>query len=179
MSRAFLTDNSESKREVLPDHSENFGSFADDVIGDEDDSDEDDYEKSKKRRDYEDENDEKNKVPSYMFFDFRRGDESWPANVELVDPQRAEELLTAATAAAEDAAKKKKEEDDENTKGGKSSGTSPSYSWEASKSSRNDDDEEAFKLPADATFETLRDGSKALIIKPGNLFTRHLKQPYF
>ena len=39
-------------------------------------------------------------MPPYMFFDFRKGADVWPSNVELVDPKRADELLEKATAAA-------------------------------------------------------------------------------
>lgn len=150
-----------------PDHANEFDDFHDDVVGEEEaDSDEEDRDKGKKRRGYDDQEDE-NKLPPYMFFDFRKGSETWPSNVELVDPKRADELLEKATAAAEEAAKKKKKDDDEEGNK-KDSGTGTSYSSVAWDSTPDvDEDEDMYKLHPDATFEVLKDGSSALIMKPG------------
>lgn len=148
------------------DHANEFDDFHDDVVGEDDDSDEDDRDKGKKRRGYED--DGEDKAPSYMFFDFRKGTEAWPSNVELVDPKRADELLEKATAAAEEAAKKKKKDDDDEGGNKKDSGTGTSYSSSAWDSTPDEEEEEdVYKLHPDATFETLKDGSSALIVKPG------------
>jgi hypothetical protein len=102
-----------------------------------------------------------------MFFDFRKGTEVWPTCCELVDPKRADELLEKATSAAEEAAKKKKKDDDEDGNK-KDSGTGTSYSSVAWDSTPDvEEEEDVYKLHPDATFETLKDGSSALLLKPG------------
>jgi hypothetical protein len=101
--------------EVETDYERDFDTYGKDVLGDDDSGDEGaqmDKDRGKKRggkrRDEEEE-----KAP-YMLFDFRRGLESFPQNVELVNAQRANELLEKATKDAEEAAKlKKKEEEDD------------------------------------------------------------------
>ena len=84
--------------EVGADHENDFDDFEDDVMGGEDVDSEDD-ERDKKKRRHEEEEDP-NKMPPYMFFDFRKGAEGWPSCVEFVDPKRADELLEKATTAA-------------------------------------------------------------------------------
>jgi hypothetical protein len=153
---------------INPDHADAYDEFHNDVVGEEEgDSDEDDRDKGKKRRGYGDEEEDANKPPPYMFFDFRKGTEEWPGCCELVDPKRADELLEKATAAAEEAAKKKKKDDDEDGNK-KDSGVGTSYSsvaWDSTPDA--DDEEDVYKLHSDATFETLKDGSSALVLKPG------------
>ena len=152
---------------------EDYDSLAKDVIGDDGNSDEEesyeyggkDKSKGRQRRGQE----EEDKIPDYMFFDFRRGKEFWPTNVEIVDPKRCEDLLAKATAAAEEAAKlKKKENDDDENK--KDSGTSVGFSSDYSYTAGGDDDAEGEENGAnhpDVSFEVLKDGSTALVIKPG------------
>jgi hypothetical protein len=152
-----------------------------------DDSDEDTFDFDSKRnrhgRNRRGEEEEEEEA-SYMLFDFRRGREQWPSNVEMVDSKRYEELLLAATAAAEAAAKKKKKtggdgDDDgdfpiHGSPSGKGKGkSSGGVSWDSfSFDDENDkvDESDVNKrdvCPADAVFETLGDGSTALILPPG------------
>ncbi len=107
----------------------------------------------------------------------RRGQSEWPTNAELVDPKKAEDLLEKATRAAEEAAKVKKKDGDEEDVDKKKSGSSSSSSGSSSvmwdSSSYFADDDAADEVigggiaPVDAVFENLKDGSKALILKPG------------
>ena len=67
--------------------------FEVDVLGDDDDdTSDDDYgyygSMSKKKKDKEGEG-----QGAYMVFDFRQGPSKWPAGADLVDPQKANELL--------------------------------------------------------------------------------------
>ncbi len=157
---------------VNADHAQEFDDFHDDLLGeDEAGSDEDDRDKGRKKRGFGEEEDDANKLPSYMFFDFRKGADVWPSNVELVDPKRADELLEKATAAAEEAAKKKKKDDDDEGGNKKDSGVGSTHNYSSvawdSTPDVEEEEEDVFKLHPDATFETLKDGSSALIIKPG------------
>ena len=167
--RKFLMKKTEDESgvSVNPDHANNFDEFHEDVVGDEEgESDEEDRDKGKKRRGYDDQEDD-SKPPSYMFFDFRKGAEVWPTCCELVDPKRSDELLEKATAAAEEAAKKKKKDDEDETNK-KDSGTGTSYSsvaWDSTPDTVEEGD--VYKLHPDATFELLKDGSSALVLKPG------------
>ena len=148
---------------VGPDYGNEYDTFGNDVVGDSE-SDDDDRDR-KKRRD-RDEEEEGEELPSFMFFDFRRGIDAWPSNVELVDPKRAEQLLEKATTAAEEAAKaKKKDDDDDGHKKGSSSGTT--FSWDKF-GAADEEEEEVDFVPSDAQFEMLKDGSTALVIKPGH-----------
>lgn len=155
---------------INADHANEFDDFHDDLLGDEEGgSDDDDRDKKGKRRGFGDEEEDANKPPSYMFFDFRKGGDVWPSNVELVDPKRADQLLEKATAAAEEAAKKKKKDDDDEGGGNKKeSGTGTTYNYSSWDSTPEvEEEEDVYKLHPDATFETLKDGSSALIMKPG------------
>lgn len=170
---------------VGPDYDQEYDDFNKDVLGDGEDSDSDDgYDFKPKgfgRRD-EDEEDQQQGNEPYMLFDFRKGKECFPENVDLIDSKRAEDLLEKATAAAEEAAKLKKKDGEEDDTGkdkktgdtGTGTGNSTSYSsWGESKNgsgnnnSTEDSDEKFDNGVNEATFETLKDGSTALIIKPG------------
>ncbi len=209
---AILSSAKMSNGGVKPDHENDFENLLDDLSkkgraaadvdgGDEDDvrgkgkkadaddsdeSDEDKFDFDSKRnrhgRNRRGEEEEEEESP-YMLFDFRRGKEKWPSNVEMVDAKRYEELLLAATAAAEAAAKNKKKaggEGDEDGEypapGGSPSGkgkgkSGGSVSWGSWGFDEEDKTEESTNkpdiCPEDAVFETLGDGSTALILPPG------------
>jgi hypothetical protein len=170
------------------DYATEYNTLADDVVGEDSESDEED--KSKKKRRNRDDDDSEKPTP-YMLFDFRkyetviqcilriraesvvfiRGKAAWPENAELVDQKRAEELLEKAVAVAEEAAKMKKKDGDETEDGGgkKSSGTGSSsgVSWDDDYSGGNAESSAPKGLHPEAAFETLSDGSQALIMKPG------------
>lgn len=154
---------------INPDHADAFDDFQEDVAGEEDGDSDDDGDKGKnKRRGMYDEEEDSNKPPSYMFFDFRKGSEEWPGCCELVDPKRADDLLEKAAAAAEEAAKKKKKDDEDEGTNKKDSGVGTSYSSVAWDSAPDvEEEEDVYKLHPDAVFETLKDGSSALVLKPG------------
>jgi hypothetical protein len=164
---------------VGPGYDQEYDDFNKDILGDgESDSDDDgyDYKKFKGRRGEDEEEQNQGNEP-FMLFDFRKGKECFPENVDLIDTKRAEELLEKATAAAEEAAKmKKKDGEEEETKDKKTADTgttsySSSSAWGESK--KADDTAAATSTETenngihDAVFETLKDGSTALIIKPG------------
>ncbi len=91
---------------------------------------------------------------------------------ELIDQKTAESLLEKATIAAEESAKSKKkdsEEEDKDKDGKKEGGTSGAGGSSSSYYHGSDEEEtEAeVKIHEETTFETLKDGSSALIIKPG------------
>ena len=167
-------------KEIKPDHEKQYQSFTDDVLGvdgekilgdeDNDEYDPDDLldRKGPNKKDVLDGEGE-SKVP-YMLFDFRRGSENWPKNCELVDLKRFDELLEKATAAAELTAKStgdgKKGEDLEKAKdtevGVTEHGGAKGVQWaEVEKEDKRD------FLHPEAQFETLRDGSTALILQSG------------
>lgn len=103
-----------------------------------------------------------------MFFDFRKGADNWPSNVELVDSKRAEELLEKATLAMEELVKRKKKDDDEDEGNKKESSTSTVTFGSWNDLERHEEEEpESSSVHPDASFETLKDGSTAFIIKPG------------
>lgn len=145
-----------------------YNSFADDVMGEEkvleDEDDDEDFYSKRGPKFKGGESEEKEKSTPYMFFDFRRGFPSWPKNVEVIDPKKADVLLEKATKSAEKkAAKTKKEEDNELSKDDKT-GTSWNDKFEEA------DEDEPIVAPSedDISFEVLRDGSTALVIKPGH-----------
>lgn len=73
-----------------------FDSLVEDVIGNESsDSDEEDFSERKKGKpkSYSRLPNDTEKIPDYMFFDFRKGPESFPKNCLIIDPARAEVLL--------------------------------------------------------------------------------------
>lgn len=164
---------------VGPDYDQDYDDFNKDILGDGDsDSEDDGYDikKFKGRRDDDEEQQQGNEP--YMLFDFRKGKDCFPENVDLIDAKRAENLLEKATAAAEEAAKMKKKDGEEDDAGKDKktadTGTTGGYSsyssttaWGESKGGEEtatDNDDNGI---GDAVFETLKDGSTALIIKPG------------
>jgi len=167
----------ESGVTVENDHVNSFDGYMDDIIGPEDEIDSDDEEKNKKNRyDQQQEEDDGNKQPPYMFFDFRKGLDQWPSNVELIDPKRADELLEKATIQLEEQLKRKKKDDnDDNNDNIKSEGNGVTFSssigtggWGSSNTIEDEAGESTSQsLHPDILFETLKDTSTALIIKPG------------
>lgn len=85
----------------------------------------------------------------------------------MIDQKIADSLLEKATIAAEDEAKLKKKKDGEDAAevGGKG-GSAMEVSGSARVHMEDEDDDET-KVHPEAAFETLKDGSTALIIKPG------------
>ena len=53
---------------------------------------------------------EENELPDYMFFDFRRGPDSFPSNCTIVDPMNAAEILEKQTSDILEKLKSKKKE---------------------------------------------------------------------
>jgi hypothetical protein len=169
----------ESGVTVENDHVNSFDGYMDDIIGPEDEIDSDDEEKNKKNRyDQQQEEDDGNKQPPYMFFDFRKGLDQWPSNVELIDPKRADELLEKATIQLEEQLKRKKKDDNDDNENIKGEGNGVTFSssnggWGSSSSSATTAAEDetgestSQSLHPDILFETLKDNSTALIIKPG------------
>jgi hypothetical protein len=166
---------SNNKVTINPDHENNFDSLADDVLaadekagGDEDDDDDSDYEPGKKRGDKKKnrgEEEPEDTSPPYMLFDFRRGPDNWPKHCELVDPTRADELLEKAQTAIEAAAKSKKDEDEE--KGKKGTGDKDKEHGVEWATVEEEKEEKRDFLHPDAVFETLKDGSTALVLQSG------------
>lgn len=162
-----------------PDYDATYDSYNKDVLGDDDSDSDGDYDfKGKGKRRDEEEDQEQQETP-FMLFDFRRGVDHFPENVQIVDSKKAEELLEKATAAAEEAAKlKKSDKDDEDDVGkdkkadasysgtGTGTGTTTQTSWGESKGGDDADSKDDNGI-SDAVFETLKDGSTALVIKPG------------
>lgn len=128
----------------------------------------------------------KDQVP-YMLFDFRRGADNWPKNCQLVDPKTFEDLVTKASKAAEKLAAKSKTKKDGEAKedeGGGGRGKGISVGWSAAADSDEEDENEENnnnektknenKKESGATFETLRDGSTALILPAGHCLKLNL-----
>lgn len=168
----------ESGVTVENDHVDSFDGYIDDIIGPEDEIDSDEEEKNKKNRydQQQEEEDDGNKLPPYMFFDFRKGLDQWPSNVELIDPKRADELLEKATIQLEEQLKRKKKDDNDDNDNIKGEGNGVTFSssssgWGSSSATTVVEDEVAEStsqsLHPDISFETLKDTSTALIIKPG------------
>ncbi len=75
------------------DYANEFDEIEDDVLG-EDSNDEDDmYSYRKKKKKGKNKKQDADQEPAFMFFDFRKGPTLWPDGVELVDAQKASELL--------------------------------------------------------------------------------------
>lgn len=71
------------------DYANEFEEFEDDVLGEDSDDEDDMYsyrKKKKKKKDAEQES-------AFMVFDFRKGPTQWPEGCELVDAQKASDLL--------------------------------------------------------------------------------------
>jgi thiol-disulfide isomerase/thioredoxin len=163
---------------VNPDHENNFDTLADDVLNAgeaaDDGSDSDsDVETNKAKRDRKkrgEEEEEGEKVSPYMLFDFRRGPDNWPKNCELVDLKRYDELLEKATQAAEAAAKSSKKKDgedgDEEKEKEKDKSSNKKDTWDSWGSEQEKEDKRDFLHP-EAAFETLKDGSTALVLQAG------------
>jgi hypothetical protein len=69
--------------DVGPDDGQDFDTLAKDVIGDDGSDSDNDFDKNKKpafKFGDDDQEEEESKEPAFMFFDFRRGIASWPAN---------------------------------------------------------------------------------------------------
>mmetsp|Transcript_23759 Transcript_23759/g.34022 ORF Transcript_23759/g.34022 Transcript_23759/m.34022 type:complete len:128 (+) Transcript_23759:248-631(+) len=100
----------------------------------------------------EDEKLENEEAP-FVFFDFRRGTKSkfWPLNAELIDQNTTDSLIEKATKTANETRIKKNENRTEDVLTWSEFEVSP----DECKKNRND------------LFETLADGSTALILKPG------------
>ncbi len=70
-----------------------------DVLGEESDPEEDywDYDKDKKKKgqneDSGSDEEQGSKDPSYVFYDFRLGPTKWPDGVEIIDKDKAAELV--------------------------------------------------------------------------------------
>ena len=133
------------------------------------------------------------KGAAYIFFDFRQGREKWPAGVELVDSQKAVELTERAMKDAEAEAKrqqereevKDKEKDNDDKKDRKNDSYGTTFfsssagttvgdfdSWtsravEGGSAQNEDIAEKDCVAPEECVFETLNDGSTALILSPG------------
>lgn len=115
-----------------------------------------------------DEGDDK-KEPKYMFFDFRRGAEHWPDNVELVGLKRADALLEKAMEAAN--ARIQLMSDDGDNKGGKGKvdmmGFGNDDFDDESEEEEQQESEQKSNVGSNAPFRKLPDGSHALVIEPG------------
>ena len=149
------------------DFANDYNDLIDDILHESDDDSDDghgmDLRRTKKG---DDEGDDKE--PKYMFFDFRRGPEHWPDNVELVDPKRADALLEKATTEAN--ARIQLMSDDVDNKGGKAKVDVGGMDSEFDDDSDDEDQEESdqkSKLAANVPFRILPDGSHALVIEPG------------
>jgi hypothetical protein len=171
---------SDRANEVTPDYSNQFNDLNTDVLGEDNDDDGNKTTLLPKQTAFgfgpAADSEEAKKVP-YMFFDFRRGKDSWPANVKLIDAKQADILLEKAALATDETVEVKKKDDQEDddskeekdnkdTKGNKESKSSEGYNSSAC------DDNEATEnqstiAPPDAVFETLKDGSYALVIQAG------------
>lgn len=159
----------------LVDQTKDFSSLTADLFADEEDDDDEDYYFDAKKKDRNrKEKDQDQKVPDFMFFDFRRGAEDFPKNCEIIDPARAEALLEKQTTAAIEAMKAKKKED---TKGGDEDDWA---GWGDAAAAYDDKEElnqeELQDHLRDADFEILNDGSTALVMKPGYRLKLHLSE---
>lgn len=144
-----------------------YDALSKDITGTEDSGSDDDDDFGKGRRGNKTPEDGEEKQPEYMFFDFRKGAAGFPLNCEIVDANRAQELLEKQTVAAEDALKSKKSEEGDGDGANKSGNKfGPSMSWGSSRAEEPDNYDNAAQI-SEATFEVLQDGSTALIMKPG------------
>ncbi len=168
---------------VGPNYDQEYDDYAADILGGESDSDSDDGYDFKPKgfgrsRGDDDEDNQQGNEP-YMFFDFRKGKKEFPDCCDIIDQKKAESLLEKATLAAEESAKLKKKDGEEgggddgkDGKEKKTGETGTTYasvtSWGESKSSAAEETTEPEDNGInDAVFETLKDGSTALILNPG------------
>ena len=109
-----------------------------------------------------------------MFFDFRGGSTNWPSNVEYLDSQQADQMLEEATKKAEAYAKTIASDAQSEIRQTVTINLSSMQTDDG-----DDDDADKFvfqdnsaadsgkSLSSDASFEVLKDGSTALVIKSG------------
>ena len=164
--------------ENFVDKSKAFDTLAKDLLGgDESGSDDEiDYGKRGKERRRSDE-DEGEKKPGYMFFDFRKGAENFPQNCEIVDPAKAEVLLEKQTVAVEESLKVKKSDKDNQEEGTTTKSGGGTSAWASSTFSQEESTEmDNSAQLSDATFEVLQDGSTAFVMKPGYRLRLQLKE---
>jgi len=162
--------------DVKADFVNDYDSLAKDVIGDDGSESDEDREEKGKGRNRRSHDEDKEKDPEYMLFDFRKS-LLWPTNVELIDMRTYEKLLEKATAAAEEAAKLKKKDNEDDDSKKRESGTATvsidtSVAWEDTNADEEENEDSGY---SQAEFETLKDGSNALIIKPGFRLKLRLK----
>jgi hypothetical protein len=150
--------------------------LVDDVLGPEDSDSDGDFDARKKKKDKDRDDEgrgEEEKQPDYMEFDFRKGPKFWPENVELIDPKETDALLEKATLALEEAAKSKKKDkqDEEGKEKEKEKNAATESTSESKARSKNKTEKKVsrgpYNVPDAAVFETLKDGSTALIIPQG------------
>eukprot|EP01038_Epipyxis_sp_PR26KG_P004458 gene4458-6304_t len=183
-----------SKLQISPDHATDFDSLAKDVLTvknkksdgdnsyeeDDDDDDDDELDDAKAKESSNENKEDEKKYPPFMFFDFRGGEDAWPRCVELVDPIKANELLSKATAAANAASTKSGAaasaggDVTSNTKGAKE-GTENAESAMWGKENPENENEH-FSPPSDAEYLEMNDESYALIIKQGYRLRFNLKE---
>jgi hypothetical protein len=101
-------------QDVRPvDYADEYDALAEDILGDEESESSEDF---SWLQDYEQKGKEKEEDSAFntMLFDFRRGAELWPKQIEIIDDKKAEELLEEAKKkAAEKEQNKKKEGKDD------------------------------------------------------------------
>jgi len=163
--------------EVL-DQAQNSTSLAEDLLGNGDDSDSDGEfsfkakkkaPKSSKKAPGQEDSDI---IPDFMFFDFRQGCAGFPANCEIIDPEKAIALLEKQKTQALEALKlKKKDGDDSKAEAGYADVWASGGGEDASEFNAEELDQQL----REATFEELNDGSFALIMKPGYRLKLSLK----
>ena len=149
-------------------------SLEDDIIGNDEGDSDDEYDYNEKRGG-EGKNEEDDKEPEYMQFDFRRG--SWPQFAELIDTKTAEEEVEDTVKQLEEIAKLKKNDNDSKSATSKEFGKSAaSYSTNVngrqSKTQKDALDEKSHLLENRsvelAVFEPVKSGCPtSLIIQPG------------
>jgi hypothetical protein len=175
---SFLGEKNEGN--IGPDAEKDFTSLAQDILGDDvggSDS-EDDYDFDKKGKGRKGKPSQESDAPTaYMLFDFRKGSHRFPAFCELIDPKRAESIAEKASKKLEEAAKLKKKDDanddDADKKDSRSVSVSIGPSLPSLSTAVDDEDDEdekqmdASELHPDATFDILKDGSTAFVLKPG------------
>jgi hypothetical protein len=153
----------EAKLEV--EYSQLYNPLSKDVMGDEDED--EDFQPNKDNNASDD-----SKDPAYILFDFRQGIQAWPTNAELIDNEVAESSIEKATLEAEERAKLKKKDNEEEKKDGAPgvSAASTTYSMSSGgkgKTTKYEEPKTEVKIHPETLFETLKDGTTALIVKPG------------
>jgi hypothetical protein len=147
-----------------PDYSQLYNSLAKDVIGEE-------FEDQAKEEEQTDEN----KEPAYILFDFRHGIQSWPDAAELIDDATADAIVDKSKQEAEEKAKKKKKDSEEKKDAG-SGAAAPKTTATAGPANKGKgktntkvvkDEPKKPKIHDQTEFELLKDGTTALLIKPG------------